>query len=104
MMGSVTVMGPGKAELLGHIRDSGSIAEAAKRMGMSYNRAWLHVKVMNDFFREPVVESLRGGATRGGASLTILGGKVLAAYQEMEAAAEKAALSARRKLLGLLKP
>ena len=33
-------MGPGRADLLEGIAETGSIAEAAKRMGMSYKRAW----------------------------------------------------------------
>ena len=89
MVGEATVMGPGKIELLGHIRDSGSISEAAKRMAMSYNRAWLHVKIMNESFQEPLVESNRGGATRCGASLTPMGEKVMQAYIAMYEGAEK---------------
>jgi molybdenum-dependent DNA-binding transcriptional regulator ModE len=32
------MLGPGKAALLGHIRDTGSISAAGRRMGMSYKR------------------------------------------------------------------
>ncbi len=34
------VMGPGKAELLEGIRDTGSFAAAGRRVEMSYMRAW----------------------------------------------------------------
>lgn len=42
--------GPGKAELLEGIRETGSIAAAGRRMGMSYKRAWYLVEAMNGHF------------------------------------------------------
>ena len=38
------MLGPGKMELLGHIETTGSLSAAAKRMGMSYMRAWTLVR------------------------------------------------------------
>ena len=43
-------MGPGRAELLEGIRETGSIAAAGRRMGMSYKRAWGLVETMNAAF------------------------------------------------------
>jgi molybdate transport system regulatory protein len=83
--------GPGKAELLEAIRDSGSIAGAGRRMGMSYQRAWDLVAAMNGHFREPVVAPVKGGARGGGTALTPFGVEVLAAYRDIEALAEAAA-------------
>jgi molybdate transport system regulatory protein len=83
--------GPGKAELLEAIRDTGSIAAAGRRMGMSYQRAWDLVAAMNGHFREPVVAPAKGGARGGGTALTPFGTEVLAAYREIEALAEAAA-------------
>ena len=82
------MIGPGKAELLERIAATGSISAAGREMGMSYKRAWLLVETMNTAFREPVVESLRGGAKGGGARLTANGQAVLAAYREIVAGAE----------------
>ena len=48
-------IGPGKADILEGIRDTGSIAAAGRRMKMSYKRAWLLVETMNAFFSEPLV-------------------------------------------------
>jgi molybdate transport system regulatory protein len=79
-----TAFGPGKAALLEHIRDTGSIAAAGRRMKMSYARAWGLVTDMNDDFRAPLVASAKGGAVRGGATLTALGLEVLALYRRME--------------------
>lgn len=78
-------IGPGKADILEGIRDTGSIAAAGRRMGMSYKRAWLLVESMNACFTNPLVETSRGGRARGGATLTPEGEKVLACYRRMEA-------------------
>jgi molybdate transport system regulatory protein len=80
-------MGPGKADLLEAIAAEGSITRAAKRMGMSYRRAWLLVETMNTCFRSPLVETSRGGPGGGGAHLTVLGRDALARYRAMEAKA-----------------
>lgn len=76
--------GRGKADLLQHIAAEGSISAAGRRMGMSYRRAWALVEEMNAAFREPLVQSLRGGAGGGGASLTPMGEKMLADYRALE--------------------
>jgi molybdate transport system regulatory protein len=50
------MLGPGKAELLEGIAATGSIAEAGRRMGMSYQRAWSLVQTLNAGFAAPLVE------------------------------------------------
>lgn len=78
--------GPGKADLLDLIGQHGSISAAARVMGMSYRRAWLLVDEMNQTFRHPLVESLRGGVQGGGARLTDEGKAALRCFREIEAA------------------
>ncbi len=85
------MVGPGKADLLEGIMETGSIAAAGRRMKMSYKRAWMLVETLNASFREPLVTASRGGSTRGGAQLTDLGHELLAAYRAMEAKAAEAA-------------
>ncbi|OYV35516.1 MAG: ModE family transcriptional regulator [Acidocella sp. 20-61-6] len=82
-------MGPGRADLLAHIRESGSIAAAGRQMGMSYKRAWALVESMNNTFRAPLVAMAKGGAGGGGARLTEMGERVLTAYRRLEAAATR---------------
>jgi len=74
-------MGPGKAELLEMIIETGSISAAAKRMRMSYRRAWELVDTMNRCFTEPLVITSAGGSHGGGASVTDFGKSILEAYQ-----------------------
>jgi len=91
VFGKDAMLGPGKAELLEHIRDTGSIAAAGRAMKMSYKRAWMLVETLNTMFREPLVDSTRGGLKGGGAVLTAAGQAVLAQYRRLEAQAAAAA-------------
>jgi molybdate transport system regulatory protein len=91
-------LGPGKAELLARIGDTGSIAAAGRQMKMSYTRAWGLVEAMNRDFAKPLVRSAKGGADRGGAALTDLGKEVLRRYHRMQAAASKATAADLRAL------
>ena len=95
-------LGPGKADLLEGIRDTGSIAATSRRMRMSYKRAWQLVEQLNRGFRTPLVEATRGGSDGGGARLTRTGEGVLARYTRMRAvtaAAIAADLAALRRQL-----
>jgi molybdate transport system regulatory protein len=76
--------GPGKADLLTRIRETGSITAAAAALGMSYRRAWTLVSEANRAFRAPLVELSRGGEGGGGARLTKEGEAVLASYRALE--------------------
>ena len=75
--------GIGRAELLKHIEGSGSIANAAKAMGMSYKKAWAMVDDMNSKAREPYVVAKKGGKKGGGTELTEAGKKMLEAYDRL---------------------
>lgn len=96
-------MGPGKAELLEHIQETGSLLLAAQKMKASYMRAWTMVKTMNSCFEEPLVQLARGGKEGGGASLTQTGLKVLRCYRQIETNALDAAKTDWLKIKALLK-
>jgi molybdate transport system regulatory protein len=81
-------IGPGRADLMELIAETGSISEAAKRMGMSYKRAWSLVQALNDGFGAPLVETARGGREQG-AALTEAGREVLERYRGMQEATRK---------------
>lgn len=90
LVGAVVAIGPGKADLLQAIADTGSISAAAREMGMSYRRAWLLVEGMNKAFKGPLVATLTSGGGGGGARLTEIGDEVLRRYRAMEAKAARA--------------
>ncbi|MCZ7454050.1 winged helix-turn-helix domain-containing protein [Rhizobium rhizogenes] len=77
-------LGHGKIELMELIVETGSISAAGRAMDMSYRRAWLLVDALNHMFRQPVIESQRGGKQGGGAALTAFGTELLARYRGME--------------------
>jgi molybdate transport system regulatory protein len=84
-------VGPGKIDLLEAIAATGSISSAARRLAMSYRRAWLLVDTMNRCFKGPVVAAGAGGQRGGGAALTPLGAEVVRRYRHAEALAARAA-------------
>ena len=100
--GEEIALGPGKVALLEQIGETGTIAEAARLLGMSYTRAWHLVRTMNACFKQPLVETVRGGTGRGHAELTATGRAVLDLYHRMEEESVRAAGSAWEELCGFL--
>jgi molybdate transport system regulatory protein len=94
--GGVKVLGPGRVELLEHIDRERSISAAARKMGMSYRRAWELVHAMNVAAGQPLVGATAGGASGGGASLTPAGREAIRLYRQLlaEFARTQAALPA----------
>ncbi len=82
--GDEIAIGPGKADLLAAIHDTGSISSAARALGMSYKRAWNLADTLNRCFREPLIDTATGGGGGGGARLTPFGVKVLKSYRAMQ--------------------
>jgi molybdate transport system regulatory protein len=84
-------LGPGKADLLQAIDETGSLSAAATLFAMSYKRGWSLVREMNGAFEGPLVATEKGGrGGGGGAHLTTLGRYVLDRYRRMETDADKA--------------
>ena len=75
--------GPGRAELLQLIQETGSISKAAKSMGMSYKKAWAMVEGLNRSARSPYVIAHKGGQQGGGTEVTKAGLAMLKAYQKL---------------------
>ncbi|MBX3414130.1 MAG: winged helix-turn-helix domain-containing protein [Pirellulales bacterium] len=80
------VLGRGRVALLEAIDEHHSIRQAAASVGMSYRRAWLLVKSMNDAAPQPVVEASTGGAKGGGTRLTPYGRSTVEIYRQLDAA------------------
>jgi molybdate transport system regulatory protein len=101
--GEEDAFGPGKAQLLESLLETGSLNQTASAMKMSYVKALALVRAMNAHFREPLIELTRGGTKGGGTQVTDTGRKVLAEYHTMRAASEAAALPGWRRLRRLVK-
>src|SRR6266403_1974943 len=103
VFGRDIALGPGKVELLEHIGRTGSLRKAAAAMDMSYMRAWMLIRTMNRCFKKPVVETMRGGADGGSATLTDTGKAALAVYRRMEAQGLRGMKPAQREFTKLLR-
>ena len=84
-----------RAELLKSVRETGSLALAAERMGLSYRRAWGKIREIEDNLGQALVESRRGGASGGRTRLTPLGDSLLDQFErQLEATRAAAGASA----------
>lgn len=101
--GDEDAFGPGKAQLLESLMETGSLNRTASAMKMSYVKALALVRSMNANFKEPLVVLSRGGKQGGGTRVTDAGLSVLATYREMREASEAAAAATWKKLRRLLR-
>lgn len=75
-------VGKGRIELLKHIKETGSIARAAKVMGMSYKAAWDSVDAMNKMAEQALVLRTSGGRHGGGSKITDAGLEFIERYDK----------------------
>lgn len=64
------LFGKGKTEILELIEEKGSIAKAAEEMGLSYKKAWTHIKILQQNIADELVVPQKGGGGKGGTTLT----------------------------------
>lgn len=100
--GRIRAIGPGKIALLEAIRDTGSISAAARKLRMSYRRAWMLVDDLNHRVSKPVVLAAPGGKLGGGTTLSPTGYKLVVLYRDIERRALRHTASSARALIGLL--
>jgi molybdate transport system regulatory protein len=93
-------IGPGKVALLEAIEQTGSITSSAKKLGMSYRRAWLLVDETNRCLVRPAVQTASGGQRGGGTLLTPVGVELVRRYRAVE---QQTGLAVARKLKSLLR-
>jgi len=68
-----TLLGEGRISLLKAIEETGSLSKAAKKIGMSYKKAWSLIDAVNKRAEKPVTTTSIGGKGGGGAILTPYG-------------------------------
>jgi molybdate transport system regulatory protein len=82
--GTELAIGPGKVAPLEAMAQTGSITSAAKRLGMSYHRAWLRVDETNRCHIRPAVKTTAGVQKGGGTVLTLFGAGLVRRYRALE--------------------
>lgn len=90
--------------LLEEIGRRGTVAEAARRVDLSYRQALIVLERLNRQFRTPLTHTAAGGTGGGGATLTELGRRVVEVFRDMERRADKAVAAAHGELRSLLAP
>lgn len=79
-----------RVRLLELVRETGSLAQAAARMRLSYRRAWGKIKEIEQNLGVALVTSEAGGVGGGHTRLTPEGERLVALYQEFQARMHRA--------------
>jgi len=82
-------MGMGRDKLLREIEKQGSIAAAARELGLSYKKAWQYIKTMEKRIGKKLVETRKGGATGGSSRLTDAAKHLLKEFEKIVQEMEK---------------
>tara|TARA_X000000950_G_scaffold250515_1_gene311241 strand:- start:1687 stop:2049 length:363 start_codon:yes stop_codon:yes gene_type:complete len=83
-IGEFAQFGPGKVYLMEAIEKTGSISAAAKKIGMSYRKAWKLINDLNRISKSKMVVTSIGGRGSGGAKLTNTGKEFIDLFRKME--------------------
>lgn len=78
------VLGPGVAELLELVEETGSMKEACRRMGMSYSKGWKITGRAEQELGYPLIFRSHGGRTGGSCSVTQEGLSLIRRYRALE--------------------
>lgn len=78
------LFGKGKTEILELIEAEGSIAKAAEQLGMSYKKAWTHIKILQENIADELVVAKKGGGGRGGTTLSAHARDLVAKYRQLQ--------------------
>ena len=79
------IISEGRAELIRKVKETGSLSEAAKQMGMSYRHAWGILHRISQNAGGEIVRSVRGGKAGGVSVLTPFGEDILREYDNKAA-------------------
>lgn len=78
------VFGRGRRFLLEAIDKSGSINQAAKKINISYRKAWGYIKAMEERLGIKLIDRQIGGRSGGGATITEDARRFLKQYEALE--------------------
>jgi len=78
------VFGGGKTEILEYINQTGSIAEAAQKIGLNYKKTWSHIKILEKYIEDELVITQKGGGEQGGSTLTPKAKEIIKNYKQLQ--------------------
>jgi len=94
------VFGHGPCELLKRVENTDSLHQAARQMGMSYNKAWRLIRLMERRLGFPLLEKQVGGFSGGGSQLTSEAKDLVERYERFETDSIKAVEKVYQKHFG----
>lgn len=77
------LLGEGRVQLLKAIQETGSLSKAAKKIGMSYKKAWSLMDAVNARAKKEVIHTAIGGSHGGGSTLTAYGQELIQMYDRI---------------------
>lgn len=78
------IFGSGKTEVLDFVKETGSIAEASKKVGMNYKKAWNHIKILEKYIEDELVITKKGRGKDSGSRLTPKAIELMDKYRLLE--------------------
>lgn len=78
------IFGSGKNEILRFIDQTGSISEAAKKVGMNYKKAWSHIKILEEYIEDDLVITRKGRGEYSGTRLTSKARELIFLYKTLD--------------------
>lgn len=98
--GTAAPLGRDRIRLLEALGREGSIAGAARAVGITYKTAWDAVFAMNNLFGTPLVDARSGGQRGGGAHLTADGRRVIGLFHRLDRAFARSFAALEAELAG----
>jgi molybdate transport system regulatory protein len=96
--------GEGPFQLLGMVVKKGSLLQAAKSLGMSYQKAWVIIRMCEERLGFALLERRIGGIAGGGSQVTEAGQEFLENYGRFRQEAEKTLNATFQKYFGRSTP
>ena len=96
------VFGKGRAQLLEAVDATGSLSAAARRLEMSYRRAWSMIGASEERLGFALLHRSKGGANGGGARLTQAARDLLDAFRRIESRIKSQVRKEEDELQGVL--
>ena len=94
------VFGQGPCELLKRVEKTDSLRQAAQQMGMSYNKAWKLIQMVEKRLGFTLLDKKVGGQSGGGSQVTPKAKELIERYERFETDAMKAIEKAYQKHFG----
>lgn len=94
--------GPGAAQLLALIEETGSVRLACHQMSVSYSKGWKLITAMEEQTGLPIVARQQGGRHGGAARLTDDGRTLLERYRRLELRCRELVQGAFEEIFGMV--